>query len=153
MKLISNLAFHHTSNKQSSLSERDFQRSWAKLIPEIRKCVLACHNCHGEIHAELHDKIIPQKLIEVQMAIDKLEQEIKYESAPTLGPPCLVCGTPCKATYNKYCSTTCCYKGQQKINWPLDEEFLKMIKSMSQRKVAGLLGVSDQAVAKHLKRI
>lgn len=55
-KCVRNLAFHHLANKSFDLSSRAFQFSLDKLIDELRKCVIACHNCHGEIHEGLIDK-------------------------------------------------------------------------------------------------
>lgn len=57
-KLNRNLAFHHLGNKELHLDSRAFQRSWSKIIPEVLKCVLVCHNCHGEIHAGIIDQSI-----------------------------------------------------------------------------------------------
>lgn len=59
-RLNRNLAFHHLGDKEFELSSRAFQRSWDNIIPEILKCILVCHNCHGEIH----DNIIDQTTIE-----------------------------------------------------------------------------------------
>ncbi len=42
-----NIVFHHLHDKVISLSQREFQRSWEVLIPEIKKCIMVCHNCHG----------------------------------------------------------------------------------------------------------
>lgn len=55
-KLDRNLAFHHLENKKLHLDSRAFQRSWNNVLPEILKCVLVCHNCHGEIHAGIIDQ-------------------------------------------------------------------------------------------------
>lgn len=51
-----NLAFHHFGRKEAGLTIKAFQRSSKKLVPEIRKCVIACHNCHGEIHRGIVSK-------------------------------------------------------------------------------------------------
>ena len=50
-----NLAFHHVdeSQKSHSVSSREFQFSFQRLKPELEKCILVCHNCHGEIHEGL----------------------------------------------------------------------------------------------------
>lgn len=61
-----NLVFHHMGGKEFDLSERSFQFSWEKLIPEIKKCVLICHNCHGEVHDGLLD-VSPQHKTVVEM--------------------------------------------------------------------------------------
>ena len=46
-----NLVFHHLHSKRFDLSARSFQLSWKRLMPELKKCIMVCHNCHGEIHA------------------------------------------------------------------------------------------------------
>lgn len=57
-----NLAFHHVdpSTKAFTLTTRELMLKWERVELELRKCVLACHNCHGEIHEGLisHDKVI-----------------------------------------------------------------------------------------------
>lgn len=45
-----NLAFHHISEKLKDTSSRLFQYSWETILSEVVKCILVCHNCHGEIH-------------------------------------------------------------------------------------------------------
>lgn len=46
-----NLAFHHIDPTEKDFEFGRFQSaSWAKIISEVRKCVMLCHNCHGEVH-------------------------------------------------------------------------------------------------------
>lgn len=68
-----NLAFHHVNEKEKRfrLSSREFQFSMEKLIPELMKCVVTCHNCHGEIH----EGLIEQNLVEEKNKI--FAQELK----------------------------------------------------------------------------
>lgn len=51
-----NLAFHHLdpTNKDFNISTKS---AWGfeRLKKELDKCILVCHNCHGEIHAGLVD--------------------------------------------------------------------------------------------------
>ncbi len=54
-RCLRNLVFHHEFGKEFELSQRAFQFSWEKLLPEIKKCVLLCANCHGEVHDGLRD--------------------------------------------------------------------------------------------------
>ncbi len=59
-KCLSSLTFHHldAAEKEYSLSSgKLFNKN--KIDKELEKCILACRNCHGEIHAGLH----PQYLI------------------------------------------------------------------------------------------
>ncbi len=53
-KNIGSLDFHHLDP-----SRKDFgianKKSKLKIQQEIKKCILVCKNCHGEIHAGLHD--------------------------------------------------------------------------------------------------
>ncbi len=59
---IRNMVFHHVRDKVFGLSERGFQFSAAKLLPELRKTILVCQNCHGEIHGGLIDDLIVRSL-------------------------------------------------------------------------------------------
>lgn len=58
-KLTSNLAFHHIENKELRLSSREFQFGIKQILQELKKCVVCCHNCHGEIH----DGLINQDVV------------------------------------------------------------------------------------------
>lgn len=55
-----NLSFHHMEpeNKLFNLSTRDLVgHSWSKVFLEMKKCVLVCCRCHGEIHGEIIDNL------------------------------------------------------------------------------------------------
>lgn len=54
-----NIVFHHLHDKRLKLSSREFNTSWDKLLAELSKCCVCCHDCHGEIH----DGLIDQKTI------------------------------------------------------------------------------------------
>lgn len=52
-KNLASLGFHHVdpNNKSFNITSRDFtRRSKVKLEEELKKCIIVCHNCHGEIH-------------------------------------------------------------------------------------------------------
>lgn len=46
------LAFHHPNDdKDAAISEMVSKyRSWDRILKEIEKCVVVCHNCHADIH-------------------------------------------------------------------------------------------------------
>ncbi len=52
-KCIGNLTFHHKnpSTKQFNISSVITKHNLKMLVCEASKCIVACHNCHGEIHA------------------------------------------------------------------------------------------------------
>lgn len=67
-KYIGNLTFHHKnpSTKLFNISAVILKFSLSRLVNEAAKCIVACHNCHGEIHAGL----VPQEKVD---AIDLLD--------------------------------------------------------------------------------
>lgn len=45
------LVFHHEEGKDFPLDSRKFSNcSWERLLRELEKCTLLCHNCHMELH-------------------------------------------------------------------------------------------------------
>lgn len=59
---IGNLAFHHKDKrtKMYNISSSLLLRPLKTLIKEASKCMLICHNCHGEVHAGIRSvKKIP----------------------------------------------------------------------------------------------
>ena len=51
-KNISALSFHHKSNKKEfKLDTRSLSnRTFSKILLEVKSCKLVCNNCHSEIH-------------------------------------------------------------------------------------------------------
>jgi hypothetical protein len=55
-----NLVFHHLDPSIKGDGFGHFQsRAWTRIVEEVRKCVMLCHNCHGEVHAGLIDDLSP----------------------------------------------------------------------------------------------
>ena len=56
-RCIRNLHFHHLDPKEKEfgLSSVGNGLSLEKAMEEMKKCILVCSNCHGEIHSNLID--------------------------------------------------------------------------------------------------
>lgn len=67
-KYIGNLTFHHKNpaTKLFNISAVILKYPMARLVREATKCVVACHNCHGEIHAGL----VPQAKVDAIPPLD-----------------------------------------------------------------------------------
>jgi predicted HNH restriction endonuclease len=52
------LDFHHIEDMEKEFNISSTM-SWAKIEPELAKCVLVCANCHREIHAGWHPEWLP----------------------------------------------------------------------------------------------
>lgn len=47
-----NLVFHHLKPEEKEFQVAGACKSWEKIKAELNKCVMLCHNCHREVHAE-----------------------------------------------------------------------------------------------------
>ncbi len=67
-KYIGNLTFHHKNpaKKLFNISAVILKYPLARLVSEAAKCIVACHNCHGEIHAGL----VPQATVDAIPLLD-----------------------------------------------------------------------------------
>jgi hypothetical protein len=48
------LVFHHINPEEKDFAFGRFRSlGWNRIVLEVRKCVMLCSNCHGEVHAGL----------------------------------------------------------------------------------------------------
>ena len=143
-KNLGSLAFHHVKaeEKEFSLSGRELaNRSWKLILAEVEKCVLLCHNCHGEMHWP-------------DMNLPDLDSD--SASLPELVPRsvtsyfCMDCGASLKKKAKR--CLTCNGRAQEKIKWPPISELRRMVSETSYRGAGRALGVSDNAVRKRLQK-
>jgi predicted HNH restriction endonuclease len=49
---ISVFCFHHKDPKQKDFGIAGCKQRYEKMIKEVDKCILLCHNCHNELHEQ-----------------------------------------------------------------------------------------------------
>jgi hypothetical protein len=150
------LAFHHIDPSEKDTSIADIRtRSWDTIVEELDKCVLLCHNCHGEIHEELEAQ--ERGFNRFEKAREELTEteRIKIRRGAIKPEPrfCSDCGIPitrqstrCKSCAGKHCQPT-------KIDWPPLDELLKRLSESNYSALGRELGVSDNAIRKHIENM
>ncbi len=140
--------------------------SWARIVIELRKCVLLCANCHREVES---------KFIELPIEIKSTFNEsfVEYDLGAELKRRvpqivyCRQCGIELitNSSRHKYCSDVCrkifCHYSDivaqrkssrpRKTVWPEKEVLAEMIKEMTWVDIAKKYKVSDTAVRKWAK--
>lgn len=136
------LALHHLnpSEKEFSISDCTTKpKSWSKIVSELKKCILVCHNCHSEIHAGV---------IAVPLAAPKFKeiilQNVRKKNI------CL-CGKIIDRVAKK-CGK--CYAfSMRRVERPSAEELKKLVWSHPTTKVAAKFGVSSASIQKWCKSL
>lgn len=145
-KCNSALEFHHIDPTKKDFglgSSRASIKSLDFLIKEVEKCVILCSNCHREYHDGIHKVDFFIREFDRQTLTDS-EIENDYDECPI-----------CKKNKKKMlitCSRSCASKRKCKIDWnSIDLKNLYL--QMPIVKIAEMLGISDVAVHKRLKKI
>ena len=147
-KCNDSLSFHHLDPSKKNFTFAKIRaniRSWGKLVDELKKCVLVCKNCHGEIHSGITQVPKNAKRFNSQYENYKLMDKDKNF--------CPVCNGE-KPKWNKTCSHSCAGKLAGKVNW--EEVDLNKLINIEKRSLCSIgrdLGVSDNAVRKRIKKI
>lgn len=164
------LDFHHLdpNDKEMSFGKvRGNPTAWANIIIELRKCILVCGNCHGEIH--YNNKNIPDTVCrfnEIYADYKAYDQQTKerhvlelIDSKEANGQKCGyhkcdVCGTII-SDRQKTCSRSCAGK-MTKACWT-DERHLLLKQYIDEHKtwkcIASEFGVSSVAIVKRAKKL
>jgi len=141
------LALHHLDPKSKEFALGSIMAnpaSWDKIVVELRKCVMVCHNHHEEIHEGLIE--VPPDAKHFNESYVELKTYLCDMSA------CPVCGTM-KPTARVTCSRRCASRKSWSANWD-DTKLMELKnKGLSNALIAESFGVSDQAVSKRLKKI
>lgn len=139
------LAFHHIDPNIKEIgfgAVRANPKNWTKIVEELRKCVLVCHNCHCEIHAGIRKlPVIYSKFNEEFADWRKIEE---YNNCP-------ICNKE-KPLKQKFCSHSCSQTNKRKVDW----DRLDLLNLLSKYKISELeemLGVSNAAIYKRRDKI
>lgn len=140
-KSIAALEFHHlnAADKEYSIGDKGYTRSWENIKNEIDKCILVCANCHREIHFEKE-----------KCNYSILEEENKYNSNKEQF--CNKCG---KKLYSKSNTGMClvCYSYSiRKVTRPTKEILSDEIKTNSFVYLGKKYGVSDNTIKNWCKQ-
>ncbi len=147
-KCANSLDCHHIDpgTKDFSIGHiRANPQAWETVVNELRKCVLLCRNCHGELHAGF--TIIPfdAASFDESFANYKLPANI-----PT--HPCPVCLKEIPNT-KRSCSLVCSGKLNRKVDWDNIDIPALLLRHTSICSAASELDVSDVALHKRMKKL
>ena len=139
------LAFHHINPNEKDLGFADTRanpKSWKKIVEELRKCILVCHNCHSEIHDGVRD--LPSQYFRFNEEFADYRKTADYDHCP-------VCQT-LKPELQKFCSAKCAQTNKRKVDW----DNIDLLDLMSKHKISDLermLGISNAAIYKRRNKI
>ncbi len=133
---MDSLDFHHIDpNKKEYSPSYLMNLSIENAQKELKKCVLVCKNCHGEIHSENYnfDIIISRYIMEWH----EIECEFCHTKFSTTGAG------------RKFCSDKCSQLSQRKVkSRPTKDELKKLINENTWTDLGRMFNVSDNAVRK-----
>jgi hypothetical protein len=140
------LAFHHIDPAHKELafgSLRANPKTWEKVVEELKKCILVCHNCHSEIHAGVR---------EVPKLFSKFDESFaNYKQIKTEYDDCPSCGTS-KPKSNKFCSPKCASTNRRKVDWD-SINVIELLNKHGITELEKMLGVSNAAIYKQRNKL
>lgn len=174
-KCMSALELHHLDPSKKSFSFggiRANPKAWNLIVEELKKCILICSNCHREVESKLVD------VSQLQSSFDETKLDISsmktYDKTIWFTRNCISCNVKYDGYHKnqKFCSVVCRQSNivnkirtkstqiknqvkterKTKINWPPIGWIIQCTKERGYVATAKLLGVSDNAVRKRIKK-
>jgi len=139
------LAFHHIDPMEKDLvfaQSRANPLNWGKLVLELKKCILLCHNCHSEVHAGIRS--LPENYSKFD------ESFLDYNKSIQIFDLCK-CGSQ-KPLNFKFCSHTCAATNRRKVDWD-SIDLLELMKTNTIGQLEDMLGISNAAIYKRRDKI
>ena len=111
-----------------------------------------CFNCHIQTSTFGNKKRRPVGKLEKSEGLEPSSRDHNPVAGSTpVGPTCVDCGKTISKISTRCKSCSGKFKEPTKINWPPQEELLDMLEKSNYTQVGKQLGVSDNAIRKHLK--
>lgn len=142
------LEFHHINpfTKEFALnSALERPKAWAKIVIELRKCVLLCSNCHRELHSNIAN------IEENKQYFDEEYSTYSRKQIPIIDE-CPICGNE-KPICQTTCSSKCSGKLSGKVDWDNIDIDKLLLKHCNAEQVGKFLNVSGAAVRKRIKKL
>lgn len=139
------LAFHHIDPTIKDLSFAGIRanpKSWIKVVDELRKCILVCHNCHSEIHAGIRE--LPDTYEKFNESYADIKKILEYNACP-------ICDIQ-KPVKQRFCSHKCAQTNRQKVDWN-KIDLLQLLKVYKINEIEKMLGVSNAAIYKRRDKL
>jgi len=143
-KCNSALAFHHIDPTMKDIAfgnARSNPKNWPDLVAELRKCVLVCHNCHSEIHADITK--IPENYFRFDENFTSYKKVSEYNACS--------CGVE-KPIHFRFCSHKCAALNRRKVDWD-SIDLISLMKTHTISELEIMLGVSNAAIYKRRNKI
>lgn len=139
------LAFHHIDPAEKDIGFGDTRanpKSWSKIVNELRKCILVCHNCHSEIHDGIRE--LPEQYATFNEQFADVRAILEYDICP-------VCNKS-KPAKQKYCSHKCAQTNSRKVDWD-SIDLLTLLQEYSISELEEKLKISNAAIYKRRDKL
>lgn len=135
------LCLHHLNSDEKEFSigpKMSTRMLWSEIVPELRKCVLVCKNCHMEIHDNITKLSNYKTFDEAYAVFDEYMGTCQY------------CKNKCR-THSSYCSLTCSRNSQRKIDWS-KIDLKDRLKTTTMASLAKELKISPSVLRRNIKK-